>query len=268
MTVQAAPKILVQGHRGARAVRPQNTLPAFEYAIAAGVDGLELDLAVTKDDVMVVSHDPVINQKLCAGPGGETAIHRMTLGEVKRWDCGSIRNPEFPKQQPAPGARIPTLDEVFALAPKGEFFFNIEMKIDEKRPELSPSPERFAELVAASVKSHGLEKRVIVQSFDFRSLRAMRKIAPELRLSALYGGIPKDLVSISEEAGGVEMVSPHYLLVTSGKVKKAHEAGIQVIPWTANSEGAWERLISDQVDSIITDDPAALIEFLKSKGLR
>lgn len=268
MTMEAAPRILVQGHRGARAVRPENTLPAFEYAIAAGADVLELDLNVTKDDVLMVVHDSRINTKICRGPGGETAIRKLTAEQVKQWDCGAVVNPEFPKQQTVPGTRIPTLDEVLALAPRGSFEFNIEMKSDPKQAELSPEPRRFAELTAAAIRQHKLEKRVMVQSFDFRTLHALKAIAPEIRQSALYGGLPKDFVEISREAGGAQIVSPHYLLVTEGKVKKAHEAGLKVVPWTPNTPGAWDRLIGDGVDAIITDDPAALIAHLKSKGLR
>jgi glycerophosphoryl diester phosphodiesterase len=265
---EAAPRIQVHGHRGARAVRPENTLPAFEYAISVGVDVLELDLAVTKDGVLVVSHDSSMNRKICKGPEGETAIHKLTLAQVREWDCGTLKNPDFKRQQPVPGTKMPTLDEVLALAPKGSFEFNIETKIDPKHPDLAPEPRIFAQLVADAVRKHKLEKRVMIQSFDFRTLHALKEMAPELRLSALYGGMPKDLVDIAKEAGGVPIVSPHYLLVTKGKVEKAHRAGIQVVPWTPNSAGAWDRMIGDGVDAIITDDPAALIEHLKAKGLR
>ncbi len=116
--LDAAPKIQVHGHRGARAVRPENTIPAFEYAIAAGADVLELDLAVTKDNQLVVSHDLHMNRKICRGPEGETAIRALTLAEIRAWDCGALKNPEFPRQQTVPGTRMPTLDEVFALAPR------------------------------------------------------------------------------------------------------------------------------------------------------
>src|SRR5579871_459945 len=91
----AAPKILVHGHRGARALRPENTLPAFEYAIEQGVDVLELDMAVTKDNVIVVSHDPILHPPVCSGPKPEMPIHSLTLAEVKQWDCGKIQNPGF-----------------------------------------------------------------------------------------------------------------------------------------------------------------------------
>jgi glycerophosphoryl diester phosphodiesterase len=121
----AEQRILVHGHRGARALRPENTLPAFEYAIQVGADVLELDLAVTRDDVVVVSHDPVLPQGICRGPKPGPAIRQVTLAELREYDCGSLQNPVYPRQMPVPGARVPTLDEVFALAPRGTFVFNI-----------------------------------------------------------------------------------------------------------------------------------------------
>jgi glycerophosphoryl diester phosphodiesterase len=174
MNAYAASKILVHGHRGARAVRPENTMPAFEYAVGIGVDVLELDVAVTKDDVLVVSHDPHMNPAICTAPEGwkgPDIIRQMTLAELRKWDCGARRNPQFPRQEPVPGTRVPTLDEVFALAPRGSFEFNVETKIFAKKPELTPAPEEFSRLLLETIRKHHLEKRVIVQSFDFRTLR-------------------------------------------------------------------------------------------------
>src|ERR1700755_2491186 len=122
-TSEAATRIQVHGHRGARAMRPENTIPAFEYAIGVGVDVLELDMAVTKDNVLVVSHDPMLNPAICTGPGTPVAIHTLTLAELRKWDCGAKQNPLFSKQPPVPGTPIPTLDEVFDLAPRGKFEF-------------------------------------------------------------------------------------------------------------------------------------------------
>ncbi len=268
LAASAQPRILVHGHRGARAVLPENTLPAFEHAIAAGADMIELDLAVTKDNVLVVSHDPAVNRKICTGPEGESRIRFMTLAEVKAFDCGAKANPEFPRQTAVPGTRIPTLDEALALATKGGFGFNIETKIDAKRPELAPDPAAFARLLVDAIRRHKVESRVMVQSFDFRALKEIHAIAPEIKLCALHGGFPKDLVKISQEAGGVLIVAPHHLLIAKGEVKKAHKHGLQVVPWTVNTPGAWDKMIKAGVDAIITDDPAALIAHLKSKGLR
>jgi len=237
--------ILVHGHRGARAHRPENTLPAFEYAISAGADALELDVAVTRDDVVVVSHDLRL---------GRRPIREMTLAEVGLWDCGE-------------GASIPTLDQVLALGDGGRFLFNIEIKSMPKRPAWAPPPERFAELVWQAIRRHRLARRVIVQSFDFRTLHAMRRIAPGIRLAALYAGRPKSLIAIARRAG-TDIVAPYHALVSSRKVRAAHTAGLQVVVWTANRPRQWKRLIAAQVDGIITDDPAALIEYLKERGMR
>jgi glycerophosphoryl diester phosphodiesterase len=263
----AAPRILVHGHRGARAVLPENTLPAFEYAIQVGVDALELDLWVTADNVLVVHHDPTINTAHCNGPGGELTIRKLTLEQVKQWDCGAKRDPGFPKQELRPGARIPTLDEVLALAPRGAFWFNIEMKSQPARPEMQPPAADYARLVAAAIRKHKLEQRVIIQSFDFTLLRALREEAPELRRSALYAGPARDFVELAREAGNAPIVSPHYMLVTPERVRQAHDAGLQVVPWTANTAEIWDKLIEAGVDAIITDDPKSLLDYLRSKGL-
>ena len=255
-----ASEFLVHGHRGARAVRPENTIPAFEYAISAGVDVLELDLAVTSDNVLVVSHDPYVNPVICKDAPPKQAIRDLTLEELKRFDCGSLKNPAYPKQEPVPGTAIPTLGEVFALSNRGKFEFNIETKIFAKEPQLAPSPEEFAKLVVDLVARHKLEDRVILQSFDFRTLHAMKKLSPKIRLSALYEGVPKSFVSVAKEAGA-QIVSPQYKLVTKAQVDAAHKAGLQVVPWTANTRDDWQRLLDCGVDAIITDDPAELIAF-------
>lgn len=260
-----AARVLIHGHRGARAVLPENTLPAFEYAIGLGVDVLELDLAVTKDDVLVVSHDPEMT--VCQAPAGAQShvIRELTLKEVKQFDCGAKANPAFPKQKAKPGTRMPTLDEVFALAarhPKIEF--NVETKIFLDKPHLTPTPERFSELVLQAIRRHKLERRVILQSFDFRTLRAMGRIAPEIRLSALLALPAQDFVTSAKEAGAT-IVSPQFRLVTKEKVDAAHAAGLQVVPWTANTEAEWQLLVEAGCDAIITDDPAELIAYLKKQ---
>src|SRR5258708_1425119 len=175
LSADAPRRIEVHGHRGARGMRPENTLPAFEYAITQGVDVLELDMAVTKDGVLVVSHDPVLHPPVCSGPKPQANIHDLTLAEVLEWDCGKIRNPLFFQQQAIPGTRMPTLDQAFALAPKGTFRFNIETKIFADHPEQSPPPDEFVRLVLAQIRKHHLESRVILQSFDFRTLHEMKR---------------------------------------------------------------------------------------------
>jgi glycerophosphoryl diester phosphodiesterase len=257
------PRILVHGHRGARARRPENTLPAFEYAIQQGVDALEMDMAVTRDNVIVISHDPILHPPVCSGPAKSAVIHQLTLAQVREWDCGAVRNPHFPQQQPVPGTRMPTLDDVFRLASRGTFDYNIETKSFPDHPEYTPSPDEFAKLVLARIREYKLEKRIILQSFDFRTLVAMRKLAPGIRLSALVERDARDFTAIARDAANAEIVSPEFHLVTPAKVAAAHAAGLQVVPWTADTPADWDKLVAAKVDAIITDDPAELIGHLK-----
>lgn len=259
-------RILVHGHRGARARRPENTLPAFEYAISQHVDALEMDMAVTKDGVIVISHDPILEPPVCSGPRDGVAIHELTLSEVRQWDCGARQNPRFPEQQIVPGTRMPTLDQVFDLASQGSFDYNIETKSFPDKPQFTPPPDEFARLVLAGIQKHHLEQRVILQSFDFRTLVAMRAIAPSIRLSALVEKDDRPFEAISAEAAHSEIVSPEVQLVTPQKVAAAHRQGLQVVPWTANTPAEWDALIAADVDAIISDDPAALMAYLKQHG--
>jgi glycerophosphoryl diester phosphodiesterase len=267
MTANAAPRILVHGHRGARAIYPENTIPAFEYAIMIGADVLEMDVAVTKDNVLVISHDPHINPEICKGPHPGVAIHELTLAELHEYDCGALKNPHFPKQQPVPGTRIPALDDVLSLSRGNNVQFNIETKSFPDHPELTPPPDVFARMLLDVIRKHQLDSRVIVQSFDFRTLRAAKRLAPNIRLSALWEGDARSFVDIAHD-GQAGIISPLFKLVTPQQVKSAHDAKIQVVPWTADTPADWQMLIDAGVDAIITDDPAALIAYMKGKGLR
>lgn len=272
LALSTAGEIKVHGHRGARTVLPENTIPGFEYAIAEGADFIEIDLWMTRDNVLIVAHDPAMNEKYCRGPqGAEKTIRKMTLAELKRWDCGSPANPDYPLQKAIPGTRVPTFEEVLALAAKGNFQFNVEIKSYPDKPELSPTPDEYARAVVDTIRKHRLEKRVLIQCFDWRVLHATAKIAPELPRSALYPlrstGSKRDYVEIAKDAG-VKMVSVHYDTVTPEKVAQAHAANLKVIAWTANSSTVWDKLLAAKVDEIITDDPAALIAYLKAKRLR
>jgi glycerophosphoryl diester phosphodiesterase len=259
-------RILVHGHRGARARRPENTLPAFRYAIEQGVDVLELDVAITKDNVPVVSHDPLMNVTICSGPKTGVPIHTLNLAELKEYDCGAKQNPAFATQVPVPGTRVPTLDEVFDLGRGNAIQFNVETKIFADHPELTPDPETFTKLILDRIRKHGLEKRVILQSFDPRTLRVMKRLNPDIRRAALFE-TDRKWQEVAHEFEAT-ILSPEYKLVTLERVAQAHAAGLEVVPWTSNKPEDWARLANAQVDAIISDDPAALIAWLKEKGAR
>jgi glycerophosphoryl diester phosphodiesterase len=264
----------VHGHRGSRGTVPENTIPAFEAALMAGADVLEMDMGVTKDNVIIISHEPKVTPERCLDKDGnkpKTAIpiRELTLAELKEYDCGTLLNPRFPQQIEVPGTPMPTLEEVFELVKTsgyeaaGKVEFNIETKIYPSEPELTPSPAEFARLVAAAVKKHGMEKRVMVQSFDVRTLKEMKKLAPEIRTSQLTYESLLDIVP-ALKAAKTDIWSPNYKWITAEEVKQAQAAGIKVAPWTINTKKEWDLAIAAGVDAIITDYPAALVDHLES----
>ena len=160
-----------------------------------------------------------------------------------------------------PGARIPTLDEVLALAGRGDFRFNIEVKTFPGRPQSGAAPEALAALAVEAVRGRGLDRRVEMQSFDLRVLRAIRDLDPALPLAALCQFGRRNFLRLAREAGATTL-GPYQRLVTRASVARAHAAGFRVVPWTANRPRDWARLIRAGVDGIISDDPAGLIEYL------
>ena len=265
-------KLDIQGHRGARSVLPENTLAAFQYALEIGVDTLELDMGVSQDGVVVVLHDQRINPTICQYKNGQDVpegllVHQLSLAQIKEFDCGSRPNPRFENQRLVPGSEIPTLIEVFDLVKQSKLanaktvLFNIETKSDPNAPLAQPEPREFVSAVIEIVREYGFENRVTLQSFDHRTLVVAKEIAPELRLAALFEDKPDDWVEAAD-AAEADIVSPHFKLIDSNSVETMQEAGLAVIPWTANSKRQWERLIKMGVDGIITDDPEPLLKLL------
>ena len=188
----------LQGHRGARGLAPENTLEAFRTALDIGVTTLETDLAVTKDGVLVLSHDPVLNPDITRGPDGAwltapgPTISMLPLAELLRYDVGRIKPgtqyaQQFSAQRPVDGARIPTLAQLFDLAKASGKSprFNIETKLSPDKPAETPDPDTFARLVVQAVQQAQLSSRSTIQSFDWRTLLAARKIAPEIETVCL-----------------------------------------------------------------------------------
>jgi glycerophosphoryl diester phosphodiesterase len=204
----------LQGHRGARAVRPENTLAAFRYSLSRpDVSTLELDTGVTEDGHLIVLHDRAVNGSHCidtapATPGDPEfpyvgkLIHELTLAQLKTLDCGSKTLPEFPRQQPVPGERIPTLDEVFAAvraSGRTDMRLNIETKISPLVDDTAPYPVFTAKLVRA-IEQAGFTGRATIQSFDWRTIRLAHRLNPRIRTVALvwqYG--PAECASLADE---------------------------------------------------------------------
>lgn len=270
--------IEVQGHRGARSVRPENTMAAFEYALKVGVDTIEMDLAVTKDEILVVSHDPYINPSFCLGPKGQEvpeklAIRTLNYKQIKSYNCGAKINPKFPKQVLGDFHIIPTLRNVFKWIKKQKtkksqlVKFNIETKLVPGMEKLALPPKVFAKKLIELIKEFNLTKRTTIQSFDHRTLREAKALEPTISIAALIGGTLPNLRLIAKDLKA-DIISPYYLWINKKTVQELKKDGVRVIPWTANEEKVWRNLIDYGVDGIITDDPAALIKYLKFRGLR
>ena len=295
----------LQGHRGARGLMPENTLPGFAHALAIGVTTLELDLAVTGDDIVVVSHNPRLEPELARHADGQwlqqssAPIQAMTLEQVKSYDVGRL-NPaldyaaRFTGQQGYDGIRIPTLEEVFQLARRTRnrsVAFNMEIKINPEKPELTLPPDEFAAAVVEMVRAGKMATRVTIQSFDWRALQAVQRIAPDIVTSYLtvdqrwlsnlktrapgaspwLAGLDIDDFDGSApraiKAAGGDIWSPHHREVDADAIKLAHVLGLQVIVWTVNDAERMRELIAMGVDGIITDYPDRLRELLGELGI-
>jgi glycerophosphoryl diester phosphodiesterase len=301
-SLAAAAAFDLQGHRGTRGLAPENTLAAFRTALDLGVTTLETDLAVTKDDVLVISHDPVLNPDLVRGPDGKwigasgPPIRSLSLAELKRYDIGRL-NPaskyaqQFPEQKPVDGERFPTLAEFFAAAGP-EVRFNIEIKTDPARPDLTVDPVRFAQLAVEAIRLGKAGGRSTIQSFDWRGLVEARRLAPEIATGCLsiesnnFDTVGRASAQPSPWLGGLDLAaqggslprlakqagcatwSPFWRNVTAENVKEAQALGLKVLPWTVNNPGDMTRLIDMGVDGLITDYPDRALPLLAAKGLK
>jgi glycerophosphoryl diester phosphodiesterase len=293
----------IEAHRGGRALFPENTLVSFANALSMGVDTLELDIGATADGALVVSHERGLNPDLARGADGVYVAPPgipfvgLPLSEIKKYDVGHIRPDsayakQFPDQRAVPGTPIPTLREVFALVRKsgdGHVRLNIETKIDPNHPDESPAPQRFVSLLLDLLTAEKFEDRVMVQSFDWRTLQLVQKLAPAIPtvyLTLQKGNAPTvSLEKASEwtagfnpaehggslprtikDAGGA-IWSPYSGDVTPALVSESHGLGLKVVVWTVNKPDDIARLIDIGVDGIISDRPDLLRQVAGEKGI-
>lgn len=256
-----------EGHRGCRGLMPENTVPAFRKALEfPEIKTLELDLAVSKDNQLIVSHEPWFNPDICTLPNGDSLkkkdaekflIYRMGLPTIQAFDCGSRGNPNFPRQQKMK-VNKPTLVEVFAagIAIRPDIRWNIEIK---SQPDWDgvrhPAIKEFVELTIQGIRKFGLDKQVTVQSFDVRALNAMHEQAPEINTALLIENADSFEANLKRLNFSPGVYSPYYMLVDKALVKKCHERNIKLVPWTVNDVKSMRRLIRLGVDGIITDYP-------------
>jgi glycerophosphoryl diester phosphodiesterase len=294
MTATAADALDIQGHRGARGLAPENTLPAFARALSLGVSTLEMDCAITKDGVVVVSHDPALNPDITRGPDGNwldqtgPAIWTLAHAELQRYDVGRLKPrtayaKRWPEQRPVDGTRVPRLADVFALVKKSgneAVRFNIETKISPLEPGQTTGPEDFARKLIAAIRASGMAQRATIQSFDWRTLAVVQKEAPEIATVCLttvsgfmdniqmkgespwtaghrardHGGSVPRMV----KAAGGAVWSPYLGDLTREAVKEAQALGLKVVVWTVNNPADMRRVIEWGVDGVISDRPDLL----------
>ena len=293
----------IEAHRGGRALFPENTLPSFANALSMGVDTLELDVGVTSDGVLVVSHERGLNPELARGADGVYVAPpgipfvQLSLEQVKKYDVGQIRPgsayaAQFPDQRALPGTPIPTLREVLELVRRSgdrHVRLNIETKIDPNHPEQSPDPERFVALLLGLVQAEQFSDRVMIQSFDWRTLHLVEKLAPAIPTVYLtqqkgsgatvfldkasvwtagfnpaeHGG---SLPATIKAAGGA-IWSPYFGDVTPALIAESHGLGLSVVVWTVNRPEDMARMIEMGVDGIISDHPDTLRNVAGERGI-
>lgn len=293
----------LEAHRGGRALLPENTLPAFANALSIGVDTLELDVGVTADGEVVVSHERRLNPDLTRGPDGAyitppgMPFVKLRLDEVRTYDVGRIRPDsayakQFPDQRAIPGTHIPTLSELFALVRKSgnmRVRFNIETKIDPNHPDETLDPQAFVTRLLSLIEAEQFSERVMIQSFDWRTLLLVQQQAPKIPTVYLTlqrgsgqtvtldkatnwtagfspadhgGSLPRTI-----KAAGGAVWSPYFGDVTGALISEARGLGLRVVVWTVNKPDDMARMIELGVDGIISDRPDLLRQIVGEKGI-
>lgn len=290
----------LQGHRGARGLAPENTIPAWQKALELGVDTIECDMAITKDGVVVVHHDPWLNPDTTRGPDGKwldqrgPAISALSFDELQAYDVGRLKPGTdyaraFPDQKAVDGTRIPRLADLFNLVKRSgntKVGFDCETKVDPNERAATLAPEVFARKVIAEIRQHGMAERTMVQSFDWSTLQVVQKEAPEIRTMYLSsprtlkpadngqpspwlagygperhgGSVPKAI-----QAAGGRIWAPNQTYLSPAMLAEAHALGIIVIPWTVNDTSMMARLIDMGVDGLISDRPDLVQAELKRR---
>jgi glycerophosphoryl diester phosphodiesterase len=261
----------LQGHRGARGVMPENSIPAFILALDSGVTTVELDLAVTKDKQLVVSHEPWMSAAICLQPDGSRIpekeeksfnIYQMDYEQVKQFDCGSKGNDRFPNQLKLETAKPLLKDVIIAIEHQIKSYslyevdYNIEIKTSPSGDNrFHPTPEIFSDLVYNLIDQYLPLQRVVIQSFDFRVLRYWHEKYPDIRLSALIENAKSVDANLRALGFHPSVYSINYNLLTKAKVDYLKKLNIRVIPWTVNETADMKRMLEWKVDGFITDYP-------------
>lgn len=262
-----------QGHRGCRGLMPENTIPAMINAIDLGVTTLELDVVITKDKKVILSHEPWFGREITTKPDGTYMgekeerrynIYWMTYEETQTFDVGMKPHPRFPKQQkmkatkPLLSAVIDSVNKAMMTRRRPPLYYNIETKSNpEGDGVFHPKPDEFVELLMGVIKEKGIEDHVIIQSFDFRTLQYLHVKYPAIKTAMLVEDFDKKPLEeqIMKLGFTASIYSPHFSLVNEALIKQCHAKGMKLIPWTVNDKAKIAELKKMGVDGIITDYP-------------
>jgi glycerophosphoryl diester phosphodiesterase len=293
---------MIYGHRGARGLAPENTIPAYAKALQIGVDYLDMDVGMTKDGVIVVSHELSLDPDLTRDSKGQWIpddkehriwIKDLTWKELETYDVGRLKPgtayaKQFPDQQPVDGTHIPSLKQVIEFAKKNagdNIKFQIEIKTDPTQPNATYSPEKVAKAVVKILKDEGVDSRVDLQSFDWRALFWIQKLDKNIATAYLTrddflktkkgkqfmaGFSVKDfdnlLPKIIATLGG-KVWGPDDRQLTKQNVELAHQYGLRVVAWTVNDKSAINKMLKLKIDGIIGDRPDLIKKTFEEKGL-
>jgi glycerophosphoryl diester phosphodiesterase len=262
-----------QGHRGCRGLMPENTIPAMLNALNLGVTTLEMDISISKDKKVFLSHEPFFNHEITTKPDGSFIeekdeksynMYLMNYDSIIKYDVGMKPHPRFAQQQKIKAVK-PLLVDLFddirkdMITRRRPFpFYNIEIKTQPATDNIyHPAPAEFVELLMKVIKEKQMEDFVIIQSFDFRTLQYLHKKYPAIKTTMLIEDFDK--ISFEDQIKKLgftaSIYSPHYSLVTAELINKCHAAAMQIIPWTVNDKIKIQELTKMGVDGIITDYP-------------
>ena len=302
-TLQAAAFDL-QGHRGARGLAPENTLPGFALTLGIGVSTLETDIAVSRDGVLLISHDPALNPDITRGPDGQflngrgPVIWHTDFAELQRYDVGRLKPgtryaAQYPEQKPVDGARLPKLEALFALVKKSgnaQVRFALEIKVRPDAPDETMVPEPFAKALVDAVRAADVAQRTTILSFDWRALQAVQKLAPEIGTVYLtiqqrnFDNVGADRADASPwtarlryrdhgsvpkmiKAAGGRIWSSFHGDLDAAKVKEAQSLGLTVLAWTVNDPQRIAQVMDMGVDGIVSDRPDLVRAEMQRRGL-
>lgn len=272
------PELDVQGHRGCRGSLPENSIAGFIQALEWGVNTLEMDVVISKDHQVVLSHEPFMSHLICLDQAGididsathfQYNIYEMTYQEIKKFDCGSKPPVDFIHQKPVAGPK-PLLREVIqAIEDKRDQLkippvrYNIETKSLPGFDEVfHPEPAKFVELVLAVVRENDITEQTIIQSFDYRILQQVKEHYPEITTALLIENNQGPLFNFIQLGFEPNIYSPDHTLVTDSLVQYLHKKNIALVPWTVNDPANMDKYLKMGVDGIITDYPEVLLSQL------